>query len=474
MDESIKLKGSQDMHTGGLGIRHIITVCLCACLTVNYIIRVNLGVAVVVMTDHNRNDSDPVFDWSPEQKGMLLSSFFAGYLISNLVASVLVTKYSNAKLLFGSVCYSTVASLLTPILVTHGGYTAMFMVRVSMGLVQGFMMPATQGLLSKWIPPNERSRCGSIVLGGLHIGTMVSFVSSGFLSSSSGGWPSVFYFSAALSGAWCIVWLRYGSDHPDRSKYVSKSERSYINKSLSDASQPETATKVPIPWGKIFTNTPVYALALTMIGQNWGYWILITQIPSYFANVLNFDTTKNGTVSALPYVTLWLISFPVSFTADYLITRGTLTISSARKTFNTIGQWGAAAALLALAFTTSPTMAVVMYTIGVTMIAFTFVGFNINVLDLAPNYAGLLMGLTNGIANVTSIAGPAFVGFVVKPLDNIEGWKLVFIVAAAMLFVGNTIFVVFGSGEVQDFNSIQESSKNKEDIENPEIQPLKS
>lgn len=81
-----------------------------------------------------------------------------------------------------------------------------------------------------------------------------------------------------------------------------------------------------------------------------------------------------------------------------------------------LGQWGAAVALLLLAYTTSTTTAVVTYTIGVTMFAFTFVGFQINVLDIAPNFAGLLMGLTNGIANVTAISGPAFVGFVVKPL----------------------------------------------------------
>ncbi|KAF6207309.1 hypothetical protein GE061_018550, partial [Apolygus lucorum] len=233
--------------SGGLGVRHLITLILCVCLAVNYILRVNLSVAVVVMTDTNRTDGHVVFDWSPEEKGLLLSSFFAGYLVSNLIAGYFVTKYSNKKLLLMSVTYSTVASLVTPFLVNWGGFYAMFVLRVSMGLVQGFMMPVTQGLLSKWIPPFERSRCGSIVIGGTHIGTIVSFVSSGFLGDSPGGWPSIFYFSGLLSGVWCLLWCLYGADHPNSCSRISEKERLYINKSLSGAATPDAVSSHSIP-----------------------------------------------------------------------------------------------------------------------------------------------------------------------------------------------------------------------------------
>lgn len=46
-------------------------------------------------------------------------------------------------------------------------------------------------------------------------------------------------------------------------------------------------------------------------------------------------------------------------------------------------------------------------------------GFNVNHLDLSPNFARILMGLTNGSANVTSILGPLFVGYVVNNEVNI-------------------------------------------------------
>lgn len=37
-----------------------------------------------------------------------------------------------------------------------------------------------------------------------------------------------------------------------------------------------------------------------------------------------------------------------------------------------------------------------------------------NHLDLAPNYAGTLMGITNCVANIISIIAPLVVGFVVQ------------------------------------------------------------
>lgn len=43
-----------------------------------------------------------------------------------------------------------------------------------------------------------------------------------------------------------------------------------------------------------------------------------------------------------------------------------------------------------------------------------FSGYLCNHIDLSPNFAGVLMGITNGIANLTSILGPLIAGFLIK------------------------------------------------------------
>ncbi|XP_014257225.1 putative inorganic phosphate cotransporter isoform X2 [Cimex lectularius] len=426
--------------------------------------RTNLSIAMVLMTDKNSTDTYEVYDWSSEQRGILFSAFFWGYLIMNLCAAVLVNKFNNRNLLLCSATYSSIATIATPFIVKIGGYGAFVALRASLGLMQGFMMPVTSGQLSRWVPPNERARCGTLVLGGMHFGTIISFVSSGVLGTSAGGWPSIFYLSGGMSLLWCVVWYEWGAESPSSCSYISREEKRYIESALVHTSK---AKKRTIPWAKIFTNKACYAVTIAITGHNWGYWILITQMPTFFDSVLNYSSSNNGLISAMPFACLWVVSFPISYIADMLIKKGVTSISLSRKLCNTIGHWGIAACLLALGYTNSSSVAIIMYTIGVTLVGFTFMGFNINHLDICPNFAGFLMGLTNGISNISAILGPLFVGYVVTDVTNADLWRIVFYVSAGVFFVGNLVFIIFGSGEIQDFNKVSDKEERYEskDIE---------
>ena len=59
------------------------------------------------------------------------------------------------------------------------------------------------------------------------------------------------------------------------------------------------------------------------------------------------------------------------------------------------------------------TTVLVLLTVAVGVNGASYVGFNINHIDLSPNHAGSMMGITNGIANIFSILGPLVVSFVV-------------------------------------------------------------
>lgn len=43
------------------------------------------------------------------------------------------------------------------------------------------------------------------------------------------------------------------------------------------------------PWGKIFTSMPFISLIIVHCAHNWGFWTLLTKIPSYMKTVLEFD-----------------------------------------------------------------------------------------------------------------------------------------------------------------------------------------
>ncbi len=52
-----------------------------------------------------------------------------------------------------------------------------------------------------------------------------------------------------------------------------------------------------MPWKMIFKSVPVWALVITHFGQNWGFYTLLTQMPNYLKNVLNFDLKSVSNLS---------------------------------------------------------------------------------------------------------------------------------------------------------------------------------
>jgi hypothetical protein len=47
-----------------------------------------------------------------------------------------------------------------------------------------------------------------------------------------------------------------------------------------------------VPWLSVFTSLPVYAIMVANICSDWGLYTLLTNIPTYMKEVLNFDLAE--------------------------------------------------------------------------------------------------------------------------------------------------------------------------------------
>lgn len=104
---------------------------------------------------------------------------------------------------------------------------------------------------------------------------------------------------------------------------------------------------------------------------------------------------------------MWLLGFPISWVCDFALQRNASVIV-VRKISNSVGLWVPAAAMIALSVVTTTDKNIL---IGILAIAIGFnsgitCGFQINHIDLSPNFAGIMMSLTNGAANVFGIIAP--------------------------------------------------------------------
>ena len=73
-------------------------------------------------------------------------------------------------------------------------------------------------------------------------------------------------------------------------------------------------------------------------GNNWGFHLLLTELPIYMKTILRRDINSNALLSALPYACMWAFSLLVSFLADKAISKKILPTGIVRRIATSIGK----------------------------------------------------------------------------------------------------------------------------------------
>ncbi|KAF5293589.1 hypothetical protein FQA39_LY03074 [Lamprigera yunnana] len=439
------------------GARHTQVIMLFLLIMLAYGMRGTLSVSIVAMTNPNAssNEDVPTYDW--DDKSIMLSSFFWGYIVPQIGAGQLAKYYGPKYFLVITMTVGSLLHILIPFVAGFGSWTVI-VCRVGQGLTQGFFFPSCHHLLSKWVPPSERARLGTFVYAGNSFGTVISLPFTGWISGTHLGWPYAYYIYGAAGLLWAAVWTIVGKNSPRSHGTMDPKEREYIESSLGES---EKLKDIPTPWKAFALSLPLWAVFVAQFGENWGYTTLLTNIPTYMSDVLNFDIKSNGVLSAGPYFVFWMLSFLFSSITDYVITNRISSTGIARKTVNTIGSVVPAVALIILGVLGTTTSeitnaALVLLFVAVGVNSACFCGYQVNHMDLSPKHSGTMMGITNGFSNIASIIGPLIVQFIVAERGNPYQWATVFYISASIFFLGNLFFVIFGSGEIQPWNDQEE------------------
>lgn len=252
-------------------------------LAIAYSLRVNLSVGIVAMTSRDTTNA-PTFDWNESVQGLILSSFFWGYAVAQVPASQIARYCGPKPMLFIAGLGSGLLTLITPWVASYS-WKVLLATRMLMGLFQGVFFPCTHMVLSKWAHPTERGRLASITYSGANLGTVLMLAVSGQIASSFMGWPGIFYCSGAVCLLWALALLAFLANAPATCAQITREERTFIESMPGSASSEQMA----VPWREMFTSKAVIALIIVHSTQNWGFWTLLTEIPSFMKQVLEFD-----------------------------------------------------------------------------------------------------------------------------------------------------------------------------------------
>lgn len=366
-----------------------------------YSCRVNMGVAIVAMTKSD-------FTWSSKEKGAILGAFYYGYVVTQVIGGLL-TRRISAHIVFGiGTVVPGVLTLFTPLIAEHAPFWVLIGSRVLMGVFQGVAVPCLLAFWTVWGPILERARLHGIAISGAFVGIVIILPLSGYVGQYY-GWQWIFYVTGAICIAWYILWVILIKESPQKDPWISDFEVKYIAATI------ETSTNnKSIPWWKILTSLPVWAVSIAGLTWGWGYVTVLFQLPQYLSDIMDYQISKNGLLSALPYLTMTIMLLIAGYTADKLLIHKILTVTQTRKTFICVSMTIQAAFILAATYIVDPTFNIICITFGIGFGAVTYSGIGVNYIDVAPAYSSIIGGVGNTFTTLSGIWSPLLTGFVVQ------------------------------------------------------------
>ncbi|NXW20996.1 VGLU3 protein, partial [Circaetus pectoralis] len=454
-----------DRYCCGLPKRYIIAIMSGLGFCISFGIRCNLGVAIVEMVNNNTvyvNGKPELqkaqFNWDPETVGLIHGSFFWGYIVTQIPGGFISNKLA-ANRVFGAAIFltSTLNMFIPSAARVH--YGCVMFVRILQGLVEGVTYPACHGMWSKWAPPLERSRLATTSFCGSYAGAVVAMPLAGVLVQYI-GWSSVFYIYGMFGIVWYMFWLLHAYESPAAHPTITNEEKIYIETSIGEGASLASASKFSTPWKRFFTSMPVYAIIVANFCRSWTFYLLLISQPAYFEEVFGFAISKVGLLSAVPHMVMTIIVPIGGQLADFLRSRKILTTTTVRKVMNCGGFGMEATLLLVVGYSHTKGVAISFLVLAVGFSGFAISGFNVNHLDIAPRYASILMGISNGVGTLSGMVCPLIVGAMTKHKTR-EEWQNVFLIAALVHYSGVIFYAIFASGEKQEWADPENLNEEK-------------
>ena len=402
-----------------------------------YIDRVNISVAIIPMQDQ--------FGWSELQVGIILGSFYFGYMITMILGGYLADKYGGKKVLGYGLLIWSLFTIITPFF-AYSGLWWLILIRVLMGLGEGITFPSWHSIYARWIPFNERTRAVAFTNSGIAAGTVFGYVVSAAIISNY-SWEWVFYSFGFLGIFWYFFWNKIVTSYPEDNKNISESELILIKNEA-----PSNSTPPSIPFRKLIKNGPFLAIAVATFCNNWALYTFLSYLPK-FINAPLIDGGMGIELGSNIFIYAILIPSLVSifslifggFLADKLISIGYKVIN-VRKSVNSIGFFGSSIFLYLISLQSD------LFSVVLLLCLINFCsgvcqgGFGVNHADLGPKYTGTLVGISGSIGMIAAIFSPMVAGLV---LEVTNSWNLIFYICSGILVFGGLFYLKFASASKQ-------------------------
>ena len=393
--------------------------------------RVAMSVAILPMGSE--------FQYSESTRGLISSIFSLGYMVGLVPSGLLGTFSSPKKILSYGVLLWSLAQIATPF-AAYVSIPVLLCSRFIMGVAEAVAIPTVQTFIARWVPAGQRSIALGAVLAGLQIGNVCAYLASPAVLDSF-NWSGLFEIYGAVGFLWLALWIPLAQDNPSSIEMVSVVEDTKNKPAQLPIRNSELMTSAKqmiesVPWGEICSSKEVRAIAVAHSVQNFGLYINLAWLPSYFSQRFHFGVTDSSLSSVLPWIVAAVVGSASGYLADLMLERG-VDKTLIRKVAQTFALVVPAVTLIELSTSADLTSgdAIKYFTVACASAASCVAGFGSSVQDVCedPKLVSTLYGITSAPAVLFGSVGVYLTGVV---LDSTQSWEIVFRGTALVYFLG--------------------------------------
>ena len=96
---------------------------------------------------------------------------------------------------------------------------------------------------------------------------------------------------------------------------------------------------------------------------------------------------------------------------------------------------------------------------------FSYSGYGVNQLDIAPRFAGVIWSINSFVGNISGVMSGLVTGYVTNNHPNQHYYRVVFMIAASVSMFGMAFYCIFGSGKEQEWNKVDALNQDCKKLE---------
>lgn len=367
---------------------------------INYVDRGNLATAAPLIGKELR--------LSNTQIGLLLSAFFWTYTPGQILSGWLAEKINAYRTLALGLSIWSLATALSGL---AGGFAALIVLRLILGIGESAAFPCSSKLLAEHLPRNRLGAANGLIGVGLALGPAFGTYVGGSIMAHS-GWRPVFVLFGIASILWLIPWT-------------------IATRKASTAADTREAAAAP-SFFAILEKPGAWGASLGHFSANYAFYFVITWLPIYLVNARGFSVSEMAQIGGAIYVVYAISAHLTGRISDWWMGAGA-SDTLVRKTFSVTAHVGIAVCMLVC------TIGSPLVSISSLFLAGMLFGFNtptiyaIGQTLAGPRAGGKWIALQNCAGNAAGIVAPLVTGLIV---DRTGHFGLAFLVAGAVSLAG--------------------------------------